>query len=150
MGFDVVPDYVEAARRACDALIVADDEIGADPECGGCVLALPQSVWDSWQRHLSRPELKPQADGTFVLPEPDGGLPQPVSAWIYVFDIDVSATIVPNQIALRKVIATSAAAVGHYALKVAPEAAVSGSGSADRVLAAIRRRLASWWPELVV
>lgn len=26
VGFDVVPDYVEAARRACDALIVADAE----------------------------------------------------------------------------------------------------------------------------
>ncbi|HUE86860.1 MAG TPA: DNA methyltransferase [Vicinamibacterales bacterium] len=26
VGFDVVPEYVEAARRACDALIVADDE----------------------------------------------------------------------------------------------------------------------------
>jgi hypothetical protein len=125
-------------------------QIGADPECGGCVLALPQSVWDSWQRHLGRPELTPQKDGTFVLAEADGGLPQPASAWIYVFDIDPSATIVPNQIALRKVITTSAAAVGHYALKVAPDAAVSGSGSADRVLATIRRRLALWWPELVV
>jgi hypothetical protein len=125
-------------------------QIGADPECGGCVLALPQSVWDSWQRHLGRPELQQQPDGTFVLAEEGGGLPQPVSAWIYVFDIEASATTLPNNIALRKVIATSAAAVAHYALKVAPEAAVSGSGSADRVLAAIRRRLASWWPELVV
>lgn len=26
VGFDMVPDYVDAARRACDALIVADDE----------------------------------------------------------------------------------------------------------------------------
>jgi hypothetical protein len=26
IGFDMVPDYVDAARRACDGLIVADDE----------------------------------------------------------------------------------------------------------------------------
>ena len=62
----------------------------------------------------------------------------------------IAKLLLPNQIALRKVIATSAAAVGHYALKVAPDAAVSGSGSADRVLATIRRRLSLWWPELVV
>lgn len=123
-------------------------QIGADPECGGCVLAIPQSVWDSWQRHLGRPDLQPQADGTFVLAEEGGGLPTAASAWIYVFDIDESATTVPNAVVLRKVIATSAAAVGYYALKVAPAAAASGSASADRVLATIRRRLSSWWPEL--
>jgi hypothetical protein len=123
-------------------------QIGADPDCGGCVLALPQSVWDSWQRHLGRPDLVSQDDGTFALVEPGKTLPSPIAAWIYVFDIEASADATPNTIVLRRVIATNADAVAHYALKVAPQAAVAGTGSADRILASISRRLIVWWPEL--
>jgi hypothetical protein len=124
-------------------------QIGADPDCGGCVLALPQSVWDSWQRHLGRPELTRQADGTFVLSEPGKTLPLPAAAWIYIFDIEASAAPTPNNIVLRTVIATNAESVAYYALKAAPQAAVAGTGSADRIIASIRRRLAMWWPELI-
>ena len=42
-------------------------QIGAHPSSAGCVLALPAAVWDSWQRHLGKPDLIPQTDGTFVL-----------------------------------------------------------------------------------
>jgi len=123
-------------------------QIGADVDCGGCVLALPQSVWDSWQRHLGRPDLQSREDGTFALVEPGKKLASRVAAWIYVFDIEASETATPNRIVLRRVIATDADAIAHYALKVAPQAAVAGTGSSDRVLASISRRLITWWPQL--
>jgi hypothetical protein len=123
-------------------------QIGADVDCGGCVLALPQSVWDSWQRHLGRPDLEVRDDGTFALVQPGRALAARVAAWIYVFDIEASAATTPNPIVLRRVIATDADAIAYYALKVAPQAAVSGTGSADRVLASISRRLITWWPQL--
>ncbi|MGH7824330.1 MAG: hypothetical protein ACREQ7_04035 [Candidatus Binatia bacterium] len=125
-------------------------QIGADVDCGGCVLALPQSVWDSWQRHLGVPELTSRDDGTFALVEPGKVLGSRIAAWIYIFDIEPSANTTPNAITLRRVIATDADAIAHYALKVAPQAAVAGTGSADRVLASISRRLLAWWPELQV
>ncbi|MEX2272191.1 MAG: hypothetical protein WD690_11995 [Vicinamibacterales bacterium] len=122
-------------------------QIGADESCAGCVLALPVSVWDSWQRHLGKPDLKANKDGTYSL-DWKGGPKKPVPAWIYLFDLDISATTSPNPLVLRRVIATDANSMAHFALKIAPEAAVAGAGSADRVLATVRRRVAAWWPEL--
>lgn len=124
-------------------------QIGADESCAGCVLALPASVWDSWQPHLGAPELQARADGTQLLEipgEPDPG--ESVPAWIYVFDIDQGAGLTPNPIVVQRIIATSANAMSYYALKVAPEVAGAGAGERDRVMNSIRRRLAQWWPEL--
>jgi hypothetical protein len=126
--------------------IVLKFQIGADETCAGCVLALPAAVWDSWQRHLGRPELASQDDGTWRLQgtTPPGHVP----AWIYVFDIDQTSSATPNQMKLTRVIATDAEALIHSALRAAPAAAVAGVGSADRVLVSIRQRLGRWWPEL--
>jgi hypothetical protein len=123
-------------------------QLSGHGSCAGCVLALPESVWDSWQRHLSTPPLKHYRNGYYSLRTSEG----PGSArsnWIYVFDLERSAAITPDRIALRKVIATDADALAHYALKVAPEAALAEGGSADRLLSTIWRRLARWWPDLV-
>ncbi len=123
-------------------------QIGADESCAGCVLALPVSVWDSWQKHLGKPEMKLLSDGTFRLRHSaDKAAGNRIPAWIYVFDLDSSGSRTPGPIRLRQTIGTDAEAVSYYALKVAPEAATAGSGSADRVLNTIRRRLAKWWPE---
>jgi len=51
----------------------------------GCVLALPQPVWDSWQPFLGAPELRQQPDGTWRLLDDHEADP---SNWIFVFDID--------------------------------------------------------------
>ncbi len=128
--------------------IVLKFQIGADETCAGCVLALPSSVWDSWQRHLGRPELTPDPGGVSILRMPDGESAALGSAWIYVFDIDSPSADSPNPIAVRRVIATDADSVSYYALKLAPSVAVSGVGSSDRVLGYIRRRVRQWWPEL--
>lgn len=123
-------------------------QMGADESCAGCALALPVSVWDSWQRHLGRPELQEQRDGTFILAGYQELDATRGPAWIYLFDIDSSSRSAPNPIVIRKVIATDADTLGHYAFKVAPQAATAGVGASDRVLNSIRRRLATWWPDL--
>ena len=124
-------------------------QVGGDETCAGSVLALPVAVWDSWQRHLGRPRLSRQTDGTLRLVEPGArqrGKAAP--AWIYLFDIVDEPGTSPSPLVIEQVIATSAEALSHYALAVAPRAAVSGVGEADRLMAAIRRRLAAWWPEV--
>jgi hypothetical protein len=123
-------------------------QIGADESSAGCVLALPQSVWDSWQRHLGRPDLQVEGDGTLSLWPPTGRPAGRVPAWIYVFDIDASARRSPSPIVLRHAISTSAEALAHFALQVAPRHAVAGVGTADAFVNTIRRRLRLWWPEL--
>ena len=123
-------------------------QIGAHPSSAGCILALPASVWDSWQRHLGRPDLSPGTDGTLTLTRPGEAIGERAPAWIYVFDIDAADSTTPNPLTIQKVVATSADSIAHYAVKVAPEAALAEGGSATLLAATIRRRLAAWWPAL--
>jgi len=46
--------------------------------CAGSALAIPASVWDSWQRHLGAPSIAPGADGVSTLAMPTRkGAPPP-------------------------------------------------------------------------
>lgn len=124
-------------------------QIGADESCAGSVLAIPVPVWDSWQRHLGKPDLQQRDDGTYVLRHPDDrDVAVRAPAWIYLFDVESDGEVTPNAISVKQVIATDAESVAYYALKVAPQAAVAGVGGTDRLLATIRRRIGMWWPEL--
>ncbi len=116
--------------------------------CAGCVFAVPEPVWDSWQRHLGRPALKDIGGGDFELIQ--SGRKEPITSrtWIYVFDIDTASTETPQPIVVKRIVATDAEALSHFALKVAPEYALAPGGSADRLLANIHARLVRWWPEL--
>jgi hypothetical protein len=118
-------------------------QIGAHASCAGCVFAIPKSVWDSWQRHLGAPTLVDRGDGTWQLGTDDPTLPSTgrAPAWIYVFDIAASDLPTPNDLVLWRVIATDAATMSHYALDVAPEAALEEGGAVDRLAATIHGRL---------
>ncbi len=125
-------------------------QVGAHAHCAGCVVAIPASVWDSWQRHLGGPALTLEPDGTFTLEKPGTTIrDRRVTGWIYVFDVQPAGRSTPDSISILKVIATNAEAIAYYALKVAPEAALEEGGSADRLLSTIRSRLAKLWPELI-
>jgi hypothetical protein len=123
-------------------------QLGHHERCAGCVLAVPQSVWDSWQRHLGAPELSAEADGTFNLLAPGRDRQKPSPAWIYVFDPDASAKRTPSPIVMRRMIATDAPSMSYWALEVAPEAALSNIDAEAGLLAAMSRRLKVFWPEL--
>lgn len=115
--------------------------------CAGCVLALPKSVWDSWQRHLGKPEPVPVGPGVSILLAP--GLPRPNGrSWIHVFDLDQDAADPADSVKSVEIILADADTIAHHALRVAPEAALSDGGSADRILTRIAIRLNSWWPAL--
>jgi hypothetical protein len=123
--------------------------IGAHESSSGCVFAIPKAVWDSWQRHLGAPEFVERGDGTYRLAVSNEVLGVQPAAWIYVFDVDESETTSPNSLNLWRVIATDAEAMSHYALKVAPDAALEEGGAVDRLAATIRGRLAPFLPGLL-
>ncbi len=125
-------------------------QIGADESSAGCVLAVPAAVWDSWQRHLGKPELGTRDGGGATLLKPGVQSPARVPGWIFVFDINAAADSSPNEIVLNRVIATDAESFAYFATKVAPEAAITEYGAAATVFLAIRRRLREYWPELPV
>ena len=125
-------------------------KIGASDVCTGCVLALPKSVWDSWQRHLGRPELVPGEGGVLRLAAPSEVHTSRSKTWIVIFDIDPTPSEGPSPIIIEKIIATSAEALGYYAFDVAPAAAVSADGPVASIANQIRFRLAQYWPELAM
>jgi hypothetical protein len=124
-------------------------QIAGHGECVGSVLAIPASVWNSWQRHLGAPELAAEMDGTFSLRRPGAASTLGhARAWIYVFDLDAGNVVSPNPVNITRIIATDAESIAYYALQAAPHAAMEAGGSADRLLANIRRRLQVWWPDV--
>jgi hypothetical protein len=122
--------------------------LGQHERCAGCVLAIPRSVWDSWQKHLGGPRLSAESDDTFRLAAPDRAVANPCPAWIYVFDPDATSTQTPSPIRLIQAIGTDAHAIAHWALEVAPEAALSNIGAETGFLAGLSRRLKDFWPQL--
>lgn len=123
-------------------------QLGQHERCAGCVLAIPQSVWDSWQRHLGAPELAAEPDGTFSLLAPGRRPTEGFPAWIFVFDTEAAGSATPSPIVLNKVIGTDAPAVSYWALEVAPAAALANISSEAGLLAAMVRRLMPIWPDL--
>ena len=123
-------------------------QLGQHDRCAGCVLAIPQSVWDSWQKHLGGPELTPERDGSFSLVAPNHRPPGRFPAWIFVFDTVPREGVTPSPIILTKVIGTDAPSMSYWALEVAPKAALSNISSDVGLLAALARRLKPIWPEL--
>jgi hypothetical protein len=126
-------------------------QIGAHAHSAGCVFAIPKSVWDSWQKHLGAPELINRGDGTWSLGESIAGVASSTHppAWIYVFDVDTVETTSPNQLNLWRVIATDAQSMSHWALDVAPAAALAEGGSVDRIKLTITSRLGKLFPEIL-
>lgn len=126
-------------------------QVGAHPQSAGCVFAIPKPVWDSWQRHLAAPELVDRGDGTWRLgesdPEADDEHPP---AWIHVLDLEVDQIVSPNDLGIWRVIATDAPSMSHYALDLAPAAALEEGGSVDRLMATIQSRLAAYLPEIAM
>jgi hypothetical protein len=125
-------------------------QLGQHPRCAGCVMAIPTAVWNSWQPHLGAPELRKHGDGTYDLFRPHEPRPEHVPAWIYAFSLDAEANETPSPVGVGKIIATTAAAMSHYALEVAPAEALDNITSATGMFVLARRRLKRFWPELAV
>ncbi len=123
-------------------------QLGGHKRCAGCVLALPEAVWDSWQRHLGAPVLTPEKDGTFSLLAPGKTRSAIAPAWIYVFTPDAADAMTPSPVKVSKMIATDVAAMSHWALEVAPMAALANIDSPTGMLSLLARRLKKLWPEL--
>ncbi len=112
-------------------------QLGLHGRCVGCVLAIQEAVWNSWQRHLGAPELINEPDGTFSLLAPGHEKPNPFPAWIYVFDTAPEAKVTPSPIVLSKLIGTDVRSVSHWALEVAPRAALDSIDAESGLLTAL-------------
>src|SRR5690606_20092625 len=121
-------------------------QLGRHDKCAGCVLAIPASVWSSWQSHLAAAPLKSEADGTYSLFKPAQTRPKHVPAWIYVFDVNESAPASPKPLRFDKIIATDARSISFYALDEAPAAAITKVSRKDGLFGQAEKRIEQFWP----
>jgi len=116
----------------------------------GSVLAIPQAVWDSWQPFLGAPLVERAADGSYRL-RADNQTSKSVdgtNAHICVFDLDSNAPTAISPIRLTMVIRVTAEALSHHAFNIVPARMLDSLSRNDFILARIKSRLASSWPDI--
>jgi hypothetical protein len=122
-------------------------EAGETQQSAGCVLAIPKSVWNSWQPHLAAPELVAIDSTRSALLRPGSAMPKRFPGWIFVFEIeDVKEQPAPIKIVQR--IGTNVPALVYYALDAAPKNAITHMQSELGLYSFLRKRLGKLWPEL--
>jgi hypothetical protein len=124
-------------------------QLGHHEACAGCILAIPQSVWLSWQPHLGAPEVIALPDGSWrfaeATPNPNDQLSK---GWILVFEIVGNSQKTPNPICITKAIRTDSRTLARLAFEKAPSEAMNLLASGDVLRAVIRRRISQFWPGL--
>ena len=122
-------------------------QLGHHPDCAGAILALPGSVWDSWQPHLGAPELKPTKRGTFRFA--DAKTENIAKGWILIFELDEASAATPNPIRIAKTIEADWQILAHLAFEKAPQESMKHLLQRDSLRTIIRRRISEFWPELL-
>lgn len=65
-----------------------------------------------------------------------------------MFDLDAGSPHTPSPVEVKTVIATDAASFSHFALDVAPGAALENIDAPGGLMSLLLRRLAGLWPDL--
>jgi hypothetical protein len=63
-------------------------ELSKEGAAAGTILAIPKSVWESWQPFLGRPEIEHVAGVNYRIKGSDNTHYHGTNAWIYVFELD--------------------------------------------------------------
>lgn len=125
-------------------------ELARKGAAAGTVLAIPQSVWDSWQPFLGAPALDSQGDGIFAIAGGAATRGSAPNAYVCVFDLDAESPQPVSDVRIKQFIRVSPEQLSHYAFSVVPQnmlEAVKGDGS---ILAIIKARLRPLWPGIEI
>jgi len=121
--------------------------LGEEAGGAGCVMALPQAVWDSWQPHLACPIVKSCGSGGSTLLNSRAAHDK-ARGWILVFDIDPTPSDQPSPVVVKNEISIDVDSLATFAFKNAPAAAMEAIGGASGLKEAIVRRLRRYWSEI--
>ena len=120
---------------------------GDGSAAAGTVLALPRSVWDSWQPFLGAPELEDEAPGIKRLRVAGDAPSEPtLNAFICVFDLDAQDESAVSPVTIEQLIRVSPERMAHHAFTVVPATILHSIQTEESVLSRIRTRLGKSWP----
>ncbi|APW43593.1 DNA methyltransferase [Rhodoferax saidenbachensis] len=115
----------------------------------GTVLALPRSVWDSWQPFLGAPTLEDESPGIKRFKIHDKDAKQEIlNSFICVFDVDAAQNSSSSPIKIDHFIRVSPEQLAHHAFTEVPNHMLNTIQNSDAVLSRIKSRLLDWWPDL--
>jgi hypothetical protein len=115
----------------------------------GTILALPRSVWDSWQPFLGAPELGDESREIkrFKIGKAKQ-LGADLNSYICVFDLDSYHKDSISPVSINHFIRVSPEQLAHHAFTEVPNHMLHAIQSTDAVLTRIKARLTEWWPDL--
>src|SRR6266853_271932 len=123
-------------------------ELARKGAAAGTVLAIPQSVWDSWQPFLGAPALDALGDGTFTIGGSGSARGSAPHAHICVFDLEAESHQSVSDVRIRQFIRVSPEQLSHHAFSVVPENMLEAVTGDKSILATIKARLQPLWPEV--
>lgn len=141
------PNIANVFKRTFYQMLLKFRLGGDGSAAAGTVLAIPQSVWDSWQPFLGAPELEDEAPGIKRLKVVAGGLKEPsLNAYICVFDLDAESIASVSPVVIRHFIRVSPERMTHHAFTEVPAHILKSIQTDESVVATIKARLGEWWP----
>lgn len=145
------PNIANVFKRTFYQMLLKFRLAGDGSAAAGTVLAIPQSVWDSWQPFLGAPELEDEAPGIKRLRLAEGAPEEPpLNAYICVFDLDAESENAVSPVVIRHFIRISPERMAHHAFTEVPAHILHAIQTDESVLATIKSRLGDWWPAFQV
>jgi hypothetical protein len=125
--------------------VVLKFRVAQQDGCAGCTLVLPRSVWDSWGKHLGKPDLGVNPHDAWLPEPPAGGTAAPASR-IVVFEHRHAPDVTPDELSVSASIAATPQALAYNALEVAPGCALRDGWAHAQITQGILRRIGEVWP----
>lgn len=141
------PNIANVFKRTFYQMLLKFKLAGEGSAAAGTVLALPRSVWDSWQPFLGAPELEDEAPGIKRLRLSADAPPEPpLNAYICVFDLDAAAESPISPVKIKLFIRVSPERMAHHAFSEVPATILHSIQTEESVVSRIKARLGEWWP----
>jgi hypothetical protein len=142
------PNIANVFKRTFYQTLLKFKLAGTGSAAAGTVLALPRSVWDSWQPFLGAPGLEVETQGIKRLAVKGGASKKnaDLNAFICIFDLDAEADKATSPLRIEHFIRVAPELLAHQAFSVVPGHILQSMQAGDSVVSRIRTRLALWWP----
>lgn len=140
------PNVANVFKRTFYQMLVKFRLAGEAPAAAGTILALPKSVWDSWQPFLGAPTLEEEAPGLLRLKAEEGAPAEPaLNSYICVFDLDSSSEQAISPVQILHYVRVSPQRLTHHAFSEVPATILRSIRDEVSVMLRIRTRLSQWW-----
>ncbi len=125
-------------------------ELSKDGAAAGTILALPESVWDSWQPFLGRPTIEEVNESELRIVGSDPETYHGTNAWIFVFDLNNEASTSISPVRIKSRIRVSATDLLHHAFVAVPKHMLHVATIDEALLSRIRERIRRATPHLLI